>query len=441
MMEIENLPEYVVKKAKKLGGEDIVCQSQITSTKQIRFANNEITATKNWETAHLSIFLTWKKGVVATSIDDFSKIDSSLNDLMKLAKSSEKNQNYHEIASGKYSYKQFYCDKKILNLEEKLIDYVDWGINSAIENGAKRAAGVLYSSYGKEFLATSNEINCDDEGSYIEISLRAFANKDASGHGVSSSTKLNNFNPKKAGKKAGIIAKKALSPKIGEEGKFDIIFEPLAFANLLDVIGHQTSAFYADSGLSVFKDKLNKKVASEKVTIYDNGTIDEGLNSSKFDEEGVPTKETCLIKNGVMKTYLHNSSTAKKFGCKTTGNAGLIAPMPWNLIFEKGDLSKKELFGEVKNGLYVTNVWYTRFQNYETGDFSTIPRDGIFLIKNGEIVSSLKNIRISDNILNILKNIKTVGNELEQIHWWEVETPVFCPYLIVEDVNVTKSTK
>lgn len=441
MTEIENLPESVVKKARKLGGEDIVCQSQVSSTKQIRFANNEITATKTWETAFLSVFLTWKKRVVATSINDFSKIDSSLNDLMKLAKSTEENQNYHEIASGKYSYKQLYCDKKIVNLEEELIDYVDTGINSAIENGAKRVAGVLYTSYSKEYLATSNDIYGDDEGSYIEISIRAFADKEASGHGVNSSTRLNSFNPNEAGKKAGKIAKKALSPKIGEEGKIDIIFEPLAFSNLLDVIGHQTSAFYADSGLSVFKDKLNKKVASEKVSLNDNGTINEGLNSSKFDEEGVPTKETCLIKNGVLKTYLHNSSTAKKFDCETTGNAGLIAPMPWNLIFEKGDLSKDQLFGEVKNGLYITNVWYTRFQNYETGDFSTIPRDGIFLIKNGEIEGSLKNIRISDNILNILKNIKAVGNEHEQIHWWEVETPVFCPYVVVEGANVTKSTK
>ena len=441
MLEIQELPDYVVKKAKKLDADDVVCQSQLSLTKQIRFANNEITATKTWESEFLSVFLTWKKRVVSTTINDFNKIDSSLDDLIKLAKASNENKNYYEIASGDFSYIDLNFDKGIVNLEEELIDYVEKGINSSIDNGAKRVAGVLYSSYGKEYLATSNGISGNDEGSYIEISIRAFADKEASGHGVSSSTTLSNFNPIKAGKKAGAISKKALSPKIGEEGKLDIIFEPLAFANLIDVIGHQTSAFYADSGLSVFKDKLNKRVASEKVSLYDNGTLNDALNSSKFDEEGVPTKETCLIKNGVLKTYLHNSSTAKKFDCETTGNAGLIAPMPWNLIFEKGDLSKEELFRNVKNGLYITNVWYTRFQNYDTGDFSTIPRDGIFLIKNGEIISSIKNIRISDNILNILKNIKAVGNELEQIHWWEVGTPVFCPYVVAEGVNVTKSTK
>lgn len=440
-MEIESLPNYVIKKAQKLGGEDVVCISQVSSTKQIRFANNEITATKQWETSLLNIFLTWKRRVVATTINDFSKIDSSLEDLIKLAKASNENKNYYEIATGKYSYKKHYCDKRIVDLEEELIDYVNFGINSAVEIGAKRVAGVLYSNYGKEYLATSNEIYGKDEGSYIEISLRAFANKDASGHGVNCSTKLKDFNPKKAGEKAGKIAKMAKVPKIGKEGKFDIIFSPLAFADLLDVIGEQASAFYADSGLSVFKDKLNKKVASKNVTIYDNGTIDEGLNSAKFDEEGVATKETCIIENGILKTYLHNSSTAKKYNCKTTGNAGLIAPSPWNIIFKKGDYKKDEIFSETKNGLYVTNVWYTRFQNYESGEFSTIPRDGIFLIKDGEIVSSIKNIRISDNILNILKNIKCVGNELEQIHWWEVETPVFCPYVLVEGVNITRSTK
>jgi len=168
--------------------------------------------------------------------------------------------------------------------------------------------------------------------------------------------------------------------------------------------------------------------------------MNNGFNSYTFDDEGVPTKTTIIINKGILKTYLHNTSTAKKHKIKTTGNAGLIAPEPTNIILKPGKYSKESLFKNVRNGLYVTNIWYTRFQNFLTGDFSTIPRDGIFLIKNGEIVRSLKGIRISDNLQRILLNVIKISNKPEWIQRWTSENPVLTPYVIVKDVNVTLPT-
>jgi PmbA protein len=118
----------------------------------------------------------------------------------------------------------------------------------------------------------------------------------------------------------------------------------------------------------------------------------------------------------------------------------LVVPQPRNVILEKGDISKEKLF-EGFNGLYITNVWYTRFQNYLTGDFSTIPRDGIFLIKDGEIVKSVKDIRVSDNLQRMLENISGISNKPEWIIWWglDFQLPVFTSYFIVKDVNITQS--
>ena len=98
------------------------------------------------------------------------------------------------------------------------------------------------------------------------------------------------------------------------------------------------------------------------------------------------------------------------------------------------------LFDNVKNGIYVTNVWYTRFQNYSTGEFSTIPRDGAFLIKNGKIGQPIKNIRVSDNMLNIMKNLEFVSKERVQLRSWESENPSVIPKILVRNVNVTKPT-
>jgi len=85
------------------------------------------------------------------------------------------------------------------------------------------------------------------------------------------------------------------------------------------------------------------------------------------------------------------------------------------------------------------NTWYTRFQDYRNGDFSTIPRDGIFYIEDGEIKESWQGIRISDNIPRIFSNILDVSNETMQVKWWDEVMPSLIPYVLVKDVNITKS--
>jgi len=185
--------------------------------------------------------------------------------------------------------------------------------------------------------------------------------------------------------------------------------------------------------------KIGNKVAVENFTLRDIGNLPNGYNTRKFDDEGVPTRSTEIISNGVLKTYLFNTSYARKYNRETTANAGLVMPHPWNLYVEPGDFSD-DIF-DIPHGIYVTNVWYTRFQNYVTGDFSTIPRDGIFIIKNGEIKGAIKNIRISDNVIRMLKNVDAIGKNVEQIHWWEAEIPVFTPYIRIREVGITKATK
>ncbi|MEA3254276.1 MAG: TldD/PmbA family protein, partial [Candidatus Altiarchaeota archaeon] len=249
---------------------------------------------------------------------------------------------------------------------------------------------------------------------------------------------LRDFNPGAAGKKAGEIAKQALNPGEGRGGVYDIIFDPLAFANLLGHILGFASAFSVDIGESFLADRIDKVIGNEIVTLVDDGSLAGGFNSSKFDAEGVPTQRNVVVEKGVLKTYLHNTSTAKKYGAESTGNAGLISPHPWNAVIEPGDYGRDDLFSGVNKGLYITNVWYTRFQNYRTGDFSTIPRDGLFLIENGELSQPLSNLRVSDNLLHILKNITALGDKQEWIHWWDAEVPSLLPYVLVKDVRVTK---
>jgi PmbA protein len=199
------------------------------------------------------------------------------------------------------------------------------------------------------------------------------------------------------------------------------------------------SAFSILTQQSVFVNKLGQRVAPEIVTLKDNPAAYSMANRI-FDDEGVPTRENVFIDHGVLKMYFHNTSTAKLFGTETTANAGLVAPNAWSVEIDPGDMTKEELFSEVKRGLYLTNTWYTRFQNWAKGDFSTIPRDGIFLIENGEIKQSLKDLRISDNALSLLGNIAGISKERQHVHWWgEVDPPSLSVYALVKDVHITKS--
>ena len=109
-------------------------------------------------------------------------------------------------------------------------------------------------------------------------------------------------------------------------------------------------------------------------------------------------------------------------------------------MLEPGRESLEELFEETGDGLYITNNWYTRFQNYRQGDFSTIPRDAMFLVQNGRLGPPVKGLRVSDNMLRILGSVRAVSRERKWIRWWEVDTPTYLGHFMVDGVGITKST-
>ena len=125
---------------------------------------------------------------------------------------------------------------------------------------------------------------------------------------------------------------------------------------------------------------------------------------------------------------------------KSTGNAGIMAPFCWNIDVSSGNTTFEEQLSSINNGLLITNNWYTRFQNPAAGSYSTAPRDACFIIENGKISSPIHGIRISDDIPRQLLNIDSLSQTRKWINWWEVETPVLSPSIVIKDVPVTRST-
>jgi PmbA protein len=440
MSEILAKTESVVKKGKALGADEVLAKTVFSRNRQVRFSNNQIDTSVAWNNYTTDVVLAWKKRVVSTRITNFQKADPSLERLFELAKVSKENPKYYGFAKGKFEYKKSIADRTVASLENPA-EYVFEAIEAAkkMVGPETNTGGIFLTSVSDVYLVSSEGPAGEDCRSAVELSIRAFSEKEASGHAVECSSTLKGFEPARAGKKAGEIAKKAKNPKSGMEGKYDVVFDPLFVGSLLGMWGSMASAYDVMVQLSIFVNKLGEKVASESVTLRD-VPASYSMANRIFDDEGVPTQENVIIEKGQLKTYLHNTSTAKIFKTKTTANAGIVSPKPWNIEMDPGDINKDALLKEVKHGLYLTNTWYTRFQNYKTGDFSTIPRDGIFQIENGEIKRSLKNIRLSDNALRMLSNITGISKERQHVHWWEeADPPSLSPYILMKDVHITTS--
>ncbi len=439
MSEILAKTESIVKKGKLLGADEVIAKTTLGRYRQTRFSNNEIDVSVAWNDYMTDVALSWKKRLVATQIKNFKGTGATMERLLKLAKVSKENPTYGGVSHGRFQYQKNVADEALRDLKNPSQN-IEEAIEAAKQESGQKTntGGILFTKFEEVYLVSSEGPVCQDERSAIEFSIRAFSHTDASGHGVECSSNLKDFNPAKAGRKAGEIARLAKNPKPAREGKYDVVLDPLFWGSLLGIYAGMSSAFSVMVQMSIFANRIGQKVATDLVTFTDR-PAGYSVSNRSFDDEGVPTKGTTVIDHGVLKTYLHNTSTAKIFKTESTGNAGLVAPSAWNIEMEPGNVKKEEMISNLKHGLYLTNTWYTRFQNYATGDFSTIPRDGIFLIENGEVKQSLKDLRLSDNALRILGNITQASRERQHVHWWDADFPALCPYVLINDVQMTKA--
>ncbi len=442
-MEKEKICSRVVEKLIKNGADDATVSLYNQETSQLKFSNSRINALKTWESSDIGVFASFKKKIVFTNIKEFSEraVDDVIKKIVKFMDFASPKEDYYGIAEGPFRYRKIQdsYDPKIVGLGDKAVDIVQSAINKADSSGAKRCAGVFSFSKSSVFLTTSNNVSANDKATKAYFSIRSFADKNASGQQAGFSRMLKYIKPENMAEESAKIAKMALKPAEGKPGNFNIVFDELPFSNFIENLGEAMSAFSVDAGMSCLKGMIGKDVAAKALTINDNGMLSNGYNSQMFDAEGVPSRNTCVIKDGKLKTYLHNTSTARKFNVKTTANAGILYPEATNLVVGKGDFSKQELFEQAKNGLYITNTWYTRFQNYQTGDFSTIPKDGIFRIENGQISRPVKDIRISENLIGMMKRVSALGKQRKRIiGWGDVERPVVAPPAMIEGVRVTR---
>ena len=474
----EELLKVGVETALKAGADEAIAKLIDQKKHQIRFSNSSIDVNKEWSSYYLDVLftkksrfsLTGKINTLTIQDPDVKKVKKNVPKHVDLLKHLPKNKLYWGMDDGSYtSYRSLdIYDDKIEDFHEKAPELVKKTIDSSLQNGADGVSGVLHSENSKIGVLTSYGNGGIYKSSFCRGTVRAFNGRDSSGQDIVVSRKLSNIDKKfeRAGRKAGMLAKRGVGAKEGRAGTYDLIMTPTVAANIFGNLLNGTNPIMMVAGMSPLKGKMNEKIGPDELTVTEDPLIQEGLNSRPFDDEGTPSERTELIKNGEFNSLIHNTSTAKLWKFlgiiklkffrrpKTTSNSNLtqlgltgteenprtLMPVPSNYRFNTGSYSLDEFIStSSRPTIYLTSNWYTRFTNMSEGEFSTVPRDAMFLVENGEIKKPIRNLRLKGNLLEILKNIDGIGKDPKQIRWWEVNTPTFIPHIKVKDCKFTKA--
>jgi PmbA protein len=193
-----------------------------------------------------------------------------------------------------------------------------------------------------------------------------------------------------------------------------VVFDQETAGSLLANLCSAVSGYGLYKRASFLFDQLGQVIASDLMTVYDDGRMAGGLGSRPFDGEGLATRKNTIVERGVLTSYLLDTYSGKKLGLPSTGNASRSvgeSPSvgPTNFYLVPGANTAEQIIGSVKEGLYVTDLIGFGI-NMVTGDYSRGACG--FWIENGELAYPVEEITIAGNLKHMLKNVESVGNDL-----------------------------
>lgn len=218
-------------------------------------------------------------------------------------------------------------------------------------------------------------------------------------------------------------------------GDYPCVFRYDAASSLLSAFSGAFNARACQKGYSPYANKIGQQIASDIIEIIDNPHIPKGLASCKFDAEGVATFQKKIVEKGVLKTHLHNLSTAKKAGVKSTGNASRagfksdIGISPSNFYIKNGDVTFDELLTQMGEGIVITEMEGLH-SGLDTisGNFSLSAKG--FYHKEG-VLKPIYQIVITDNFYDMIKRVQNIANDLDMSI-----TSIGSPSLFIDRISV-----
>ena len=287
----------------------------------------------------------------------------------------------------------------------------------ALDKRIIEVAGTQYEQVSEKVtLVNSNGLNLVQKNNYYYYVVQCVAKEGEqtkSGYDFFFDNDVNKFDVKKFAKKVVDLTVAQLGGEACESNKYKAVLHPDVVTSLIKAYVGHANAEEVQKKSSLFIGKIGQKIASSKVTIEDR-PLQKNPFARWFDDEGVATYNKPIVKNGVLQTYLYNLTTAAKDGVQTTGNGyggGKKGVSSTFLYLKPGKKSLDQLFEEVGNGVYITDVSGLHAGlNPQSGNFS-LQSTG-FMIENGKKGKPLDLITVSSNLLEIFKDVMEVGNDV-----------------------------
>ncbi len=376
-------------------------------------------------------------------LENKAAIEETVLKALSSAKASKPDEDWHNLPAKKtFASVENTYDSNIVELRSEDLVKVASAMLDAAEKTDKRVfpiEGGAGASYLSRAIANSNGIASFDHGTIIECSLATIGHEGGEVTPVCfefNAERNYNVAPEWVGREAARLAVSALKAKRMETKNTNVIFTQFALQQLLYfTLINAVKADYVQRNQSAFKGKIGEKVASEVVTIYDDGLFNGGLRTWKFDGEGVPQQKTLIIEKGILRNFIYDNYTAKKEGKESTGNASRAGYLSTpnveatNFHLMAGNRSPKELISEADEGLLVYYLQGAHSSNPASGEFSVVATPA-WKIKNGEIAYATKGAMLAGNIFQVSKNISVLADNERKIG------QLVAPWVLVENVKV-----
>ena len=409
------LARYVNKQAKAKGASesDVEIDVDAGTSVSVRLKELESVSLNNDKSLSITVYFGKKRGIATTS--DFSKeaIESCLAAACDIAKFTGEDKAFGLASSKLFPKKEIELDlyHPFEGSQDAMIAKALVAEKAALsfDKRISNSEGANFSTSDNLFVqANSNGFFGSFPSSRHTISCSVIA-QDSSGmqrdYSYSNSRKISNLQSlEEVGETAAQRALNRLMPKPIKTGRYPVIFESQVATSLISSIVSASSGTNQYRKTSFLLNSLDKKIASENLTINEDPYLKHGNSTTYFDGEGVYVKPRVVVDKGFLRGYFLSSYSARRLKMQTTGNAGGAH----NLVTTSSSHRFKDLLKKMGRGLLVTELMGQGL-NMVTGDYSR----GVagFWVEEGAVVHPVEEITIAGNMRDMLLNISAIGND------------------------------
>jgi predicted Zn-dependent protease len=406
-------------------------------TANIRFADNRISTAGSASSANLSIQSAFGPKHAVVQTNDFSdaglaRAVSQSEALAKLAPDDP--ESVPPLGPQKYDNVNTYFDSTGNLGPEGRAAAARVAIDMCKAAGDFKAAGYLVTGIGASAVGNNKGLFAYQSGTSANYTLTV-RTTDGTGSGWAGADHpdWSQLDVKGVAQRAVDKARLSRNPSAIEPGRYTVILEPQAVGDLVQLLASEVDARSADEGRSAFSKqgggtKIGEKVVDERVTLFSDPS-DPQLLSNFFDGQGLPAHRVAWIEKGILKRLTYSRFWAQKKNQQPDAGTNAVK-------LEGGAQSVDELIKSTQRGVLVTRLWYLRPVDPRTVLYTGLTRDGTFLIENGKISHSVKNMRFNESPLFMLNNLETLGRA-ERVAGTEAGGDVVMPAIKVRDFNFT----